>query len=76
MRTVKDFVKTLFLEGKSPKHIRAVAQCSHWKNNMEEVELWIKKGIKIMKKRKERKSKKSSSKHPKSRKLKIRRKSS
>ena len=76
MRTVKTFVKELFEEGKGPKHVRAVAQCSCWKNNMEEVEQWIKKGIKIMKKRKERKSTNSSSKRKGSGKLKIRRKSS
>jgi len=39
MRTVKDFVKQLFEAGRSPKHIRAVAACSRWKNNMDEVKI-------------------------------------
>ncbi|MHA1344939.1 MAG: hypothetical protein ACTSO3_00930 [Candidatus Heimdallarchaeaceae archaeon] len=74
MRTVKDFVKQLFEAGRSPKHIRAVAACSRWKNNMDEVDRWIEKGKKIMKKRKKQKSKDTPSKSKKTSKLKFRKK--
>lgn len=73
MRTVKEFVKQLFQEGKGPKHIRAVAQCSCWKNKLDEVEHWIKKGIKIMKKKKNRKSKNSTGRGKVLKKLRIKR---
>jgi len=73
-RTVKDFVKQLMEAGKSPKHIRAVARCSHWMGNMEEVDHWIEKGKKIMKKRKKQKSKDTPSKSKKTSKLKFRKK--
>lgn len=47
-RTCKDFVKQMFKEGKTPYHIRAVASCSAWANKMDEVEMWITRGKKIM----------------------------
>lgn len=57
MRTVKDFVYELQQEGKSSKHIKAVAACTHWDNKMDEVEKLIgkkkkKKKIKVKIKRK------------------------
>jgi len=54
MRTVKDFVRLMFKEKKSPEHIRAVATCSVWHGKTDEVERWIEKGKKIIKKRKEK----------------------
>ena len=60
MRTVKEFVKQLFMEQKTPQHIRAVASCSRWSNQMGEVDRWISYGEKKTnpKKRKFRKIKK------------------
>jgi hypothetical protein len=48
MRTVKDFVRQMFKEKKSPEHIRAVAHCSKWAQQMDEVDKWIARGKIIM----------------------------
>jgi len=53
-RAVKDFVKDQFRRGNSPEHIRAVARCIQYRDQMEEVDKWIEKGKEIMKKRSKR----------------------
>ena len=51
MRTVKDFVKQMLQEGRSPEHIRAVTNNSKFKNQIDEIERWLGKGKKIQRKR-------------------------
>jgi hypothetical protein len=38
MRTVQAFVSDMLARGKTPEHIRHVAQCTRWVDKLEEVE--------------------------------------
>ena len=40
-RTARDFVKGLCLQGVSTKSILAVALCTRWRNQMDEVRHWL-----------------------------------
>ena len=40
-RSVEQFVRESYDKGRKPKHIRAVAKSSVWKNQMDEVNMFI-----------------------------------